>query len=208
MTDPLPGNGHPQTARLPAGPGVRMGLAKGAALCSAAPLALPCLPQRSPQPGPPVPAGCSWRRGAPRSLLAPWPRQRGPGPAWELSHGREVGSRPTRGDFCSLAGWQLFLWLFGGFYTFVFIFKDCAFIQSSWRALLLAPCASQSTLYAAGWLFWKIALIFLPNKQWLHFISLPPVCSSLACRSMGCQAGPMSSCSCLGCLLGASLQRN
>jgi len=52
----------------------------------------------------------------------------------------------------------------GGFYTFVFIFKDCAFIQSSWKALLLAPCASQTTLYAAGWLFWKIALIFLPNK--------------------------------------------
>lgn len=58
--------------------------------------------------------------------------------------------------------YDFFFW--GGGYTFVFIFKDYAFIQSSWKALLLAPCASQSTLYAAGWLFWKIALIFLPKK--------------------------------------------
>lgn len=48
MTDPSPDNGHPQSTPLPASPGVRMALADGAAHCSAAPSALPYLPQRSP----------------------------------------------------------------------------------------------------------------------------------------------------------------
>lgn len=106
--DSLTGNGHPQTTHQPR---ARSGLAEGAALCSAAPLVPPCLPPRSPQPGPYAPAVCSQWHSTARSSVAPWPQHWGPGPVWELSRGPvgEVGSIPTRGDFCSLAEWQLFL---------------------------------------------------------------------------------------------------
>lgn len=135
----------------------------GAALCSAAPLALPCLLQRSPQPGPLGLAGCSLWLDSTQVLARPMAT---PARIWTGVGVELRGKWAPKGISVAWQDGSFFydFFLGGGCYTFVFIFKDCAFIQSSWKALLLAPCASQSTLYAAGWLFWKIALIFLPKK--------------------------------------------
>lgn len=88
---------------------------------------------------------------SPSPLPAPPLPSRELNPSGEhLHHG---GGVPAR----HLVGWQLCL---GILYICIYI-KDSALHSCTWRALL---AASQSTLNAADWLFWKMALIFIPNK--------------------------------------------
>lgn len=99
---------HPPTHQ----PRARMGLAEGAAHCSAAPSALPCLPQRSPSQDPLHWLG-ALGGGNTQVLTLPMTTPEGTWSHMGAEPHHPTGGRwdafPPEGIFCSLAGWQLFL---------------------------------------------------------------------------------------------------